>query len=315
MTAIADHLHRAGCGIEVVRRGRLEPFLGTAPTRSSTRAEWTGIVLEDHAQPACVIAQHEHREHFLHFLLEGEVDYEVRTRGRTLRYRGRPGTAFLLPRGTVDELTWKGPTRRLAVAIHSDLLTRSLDDAHGLDDIELSEHWNLDDPHIAAVLRAMVLDLEAGSPAGRLYGESLASSLAVYLLGRYTTRRCTPAARRSGLSRNALNRVIEHIDAHLADDLPLADLAGVANLSTHYFAEQFRKSTGDAPHRYVLARRIERAKTLLRDPRRQRSVIDAALETGFRNASHFARVFRRIAGTSPSEFHAAARRAACAPTD
>jgi AraC family transcriptional regulator len=86
----------------------------------------------------------------------------------------------------------------------------------------------------------------------------------------------------------------------LADDLSLSQLAAVAGMSPHYFAELFRKSTGHAPHRYVLSQRIERAKQSLCDP--GRSVIEAGLDAGFQNPSHFARVFRKFVGTSPSKF-------------
>ena len=59
-------------------------------------------------------------------------------------------------------------------------------------------------------------------------------------------------------------------------------------------------STGYAPHRYILLRRIERAKQKLRDTRL--SILEVALDVGFRNPSHFARVFRKFVGTSPSHF-------------
>ena len=58
------------------------------------------------------------------------------------------------------------------------------------------------------------------------------------------------------------------------------------------------------PHRYVLMQRIQRAKQRLEDPRW--SVLDAALDSGFENPSHFARTFRRIVGSSPSEYRATA---------
>ena len=151
-----------------------------------------------------------------------------------------------------------------------------------------------------AVLLAMTTDLDEGSPAGRLYGDSLVNALVVYLLTRYTTRHYTPENYRGGLPRHVLKRVFNHIDAHLATDISLNQLATVAGMSTHYFAELFRQSTGHPPYRYVLLRKIERAKQSLRDARR--SVVDAALEAGFQNPSHFARTFRRFVGVSPSQF-------------
>jgi AraC family transcriptional regulator len=71
-------------------------------------------------------------------------------------------------------------------------------------------------------------------------------------------------------------------------------------MSPHYFADLFRISTGYAPHRYVILQKIERAKAMLRDP--NRSVIEVGLEAGFQNPSHFARMFRKFVGTSPTRF-------------
>jgi AraC family transcriptional regulator len=123
-----------------------------------------------------------------------------------------PGTTFILPRGTIDELRWAGPTHRIAVAIHPSLLVNAMDETAHESDVELTEHWNLTDPHIMAVLLAMKTDLEEGSPAGRLYGESLANALAVYLLNRYTVRRCAAVAYRGGLPGYRLKRVLDHME-------------------------------------------------------------------------------------------------------
>lgn len=233
-------------------------------------------------------------------MLRGEVKYEVLTRGKTLQFSGNPGTTFILPRGTEDEVRWGGPTHRIAGAIHPSLLVNALDETAHESDVELTEHWNLMDRHIMAVLLAMTADLDEGSPAGRLYGESLANALAVYLLNRYAVRRYAPATCRGGLPGYRLKRVLDHIADNLAEDLSLSQLAAVAGMSPHYFAEMFRQSTGRAPHQYVLLQRIERAKQSLRDPRR--SVIEAGLDAGFHNPSHFARMFRKFVGASPSRF-------------
>ena len=287
-------------GVEVKRHGRVEPFLRAQPVRSSAAVRWGGIALEDHSVPACVIPHHEHLENFVHVVLSGAVTYEVHTAGKFLRFAAGPGTTFVLPRGTIDELRWNGPTHRVAVAIHPSLLVGALDETAGQRDVELSEHWNATDRHIMAVLVAMTTDLEEGSPAGRLYGESLANALAVYLLNRYAVRRVVPATYRGGLPGYRLTRVLDYIAANLAEDLSLSELADVAGLSPHYFAELFRQSLGCAPHRYVLQQRIERSKRTLLDP--TRTVLEACVDSGFKNPSHFARTFRRFVGITPSRF-------------
>lgn len=91
---------------------------------SRTSALWGGITLENYSVPAVFIPRREHSEHFLHLVVQGTVRYGVTTKGRTLRFTSRPGTTFLLPHGTVDEVNWTGPTQRMAVAIHPHLLKR-----------------------------------------------------------------------------------------------------------------------------------------------------------------------------------------------
>lgn len=289
-------------GVEVIRDGRVEPFLGTPPRLSSTAVRWGGVALDNYAVPAVLIPRHEHPEDFLHLVLRGSAKYEVNTGGRTLSFAGSPGTLFILPRGTVDEIRWEGSTRRIAAAIHPRLLANALDENADDRDIELTEHWDLTDRHVSALLVEMSADLEDGSPIGQIYGETLASALAVYLLNRYAVRCQTPTAYKGGLPGYRLKRVLDYIADNLAEDLSLSQLATVAGMSPHYFSELFKQSMGRAPHSYVLLQRIKRAKQQLRDP--ERSVIQAGLEAGFQSPSHFARVFRKLVGASPSRFRA-----------
>jgi len=179
-------------------------------------------------------------------------------------------------------------------------LLTAIDETIGQDDIELTEHWNVTDRHIMSVLLALTTDLDAGSPAGPIYGESLANALAVYLLSRYAVQRRLPMVPKGGLPGCRLRRVLDYIGDNLAEDVRLSDLAELAGMSTHHFAELFKRSMKCTPHRYVLQQRIERAKIALREPRR--TVLDAAAISGFPNPSHFARMFRRFVGVTPSQF-------------
>jgi len=289
-------------GVDVVREGRQERFLETPPTLSSSPVQWPGIALENYDVPAVLIPRHEHPEHFLHVVLRGTVKYEVATKGRVLRFTSRPGTIFLLPRGTVDEVNWAGPTHRVAVAIHPRLLIGALDETAHETDVELTEHWNLVDSHISALVSEMTNDLGDNSPAGTIFGESLANALAVYLVKCYSVRRITPALYKGGLSPYRLKRVLDYIGDNLETNISLSDLATIAGMSPHYFCELFKQSVGRSPHNYVMVQRIERAKQLLRSP--ERTIIEAGLDVGFQNPSHFARIFRKLEGTTPSRFRA-----------
>ena len=71
-------------------------------------------------------------------------------------------------------------------------------------------------------------------------------------------------------------------------------------LSTAHFSQMFRQSTGESPHQFVLRHRVERAKEMLRAA--EIRVLDVALVCGFKTQQHFARVFRRVCGVSPTEY-------------
>ena len=287
-------------GIYVVREGRPEPFLPSLPALTCSGAHWRGVSVNSYAAPAVCIHRHEHPEHFLQLVLEGIVKYEVKTRGRNLRFVSRPGTICMLPCGTVDEINWAGATRRVVVAIRPRLLSETLEETRGKE-IELFERWDLVDRHISGLIVAMTADLEEGMPAGSLYGESLMNALAVYLLNRYAARPVFSACK-GGLPPLRLKRVLDFIAGSLQENISLAQLAAIAGMSAHYFSELFKQSTGHTPHHYVLLQRIERAKDRLRD--QASSIIDAGLEAGFENPSHFSRVFRKVVGVSPSRFRA-----------
>lgn len=95
-----------------------------------------------------------------------------------------------------------------------------------------------------------------------------------------------------------LLRARDRMDAASDQDWPVARLASVSGVSEAHFARCFKEAFGVPPHRYLLTRRIERAKTLLRDT--DLPVTDIAFHTGWSSLGTFGRIFRDITGESPS---------------
>jgi AraC family transcriptional regulator len=143
-------------------------------------------------------------------------------------------------------------------------------------------------------------ELSQGGVGGRLYAEGLGTSLAVHLLRQYSTSPRGPMIHKGGLASRALRRVMEYINEHLHDELSLAELARTAKLSPHYFATVFRAGTGMSPHRYVIERRIDRARDLLR--RHDKTISEIAYAVGFSSQSHLTANFRRTTGMTPRKF-------------
>ncbi|MFL6760393.1 helix-turn-helix transcriptional regulator [Sphingomonas sp.] len=110
-----------------------------------------------------------------------------------------------------------------------------------------------------------------------------------------------PAIHDPALLRRLL-RAKDRIDAASHEDWPIPRLARVSGVSEAHFARSFKDAFGIPPHRYLLTRRIERAKALLRDT--ERPITEIAFDTGWNSLGTFGRIFRDITGESPSELRA-----------
>jgi AraC family transcriptional regulator len=285
----------------VIAAGR---FGHIAPTLTSRVTGWKGLTLESYCSiPGCNVPEHEHPSHFLSLLVGDPVRVECSSGGKIWCELVEPGTIYLLPRGTRDSQTWASASSRVQLAIDAKFLVHTTEQTAHLDDVELETYWSLRDRHIAALMRELQADLEDGQPAGQLFGEILATALSAYLLGRYAARRYKNNVHASGLPRRRLQRVLDFIEESLAFEIRLDDLAEVAIMSPHHFSELFRRSTGQSPHQYVVARRLERAQSLLRDT--DFNILHIALAVGFADQSSFTKVFRRAVGVTPAAFRSA----------
>ena len=89
------------------------------------------------------------------------------------------------------------------------------------------------------------------------------------------------------------------MDAASDEEWPVRRLARVSGVSQAHFARSFKDAFGVPPHRYLLTRRIERAKALLRDT--DLPITEIAFETGWSSLGTFGRTFRDVTGESPGE--------------
>src|SRR5262249_30044813 len=114
-----------------------------------------------------------------------------------------------------------------------------------------------------------------------------------------------PPQAHGGLSTGAMRRVREYVQVHLNESIDLGMLAGVAGLSMHHFARQFKQSAGVTPHHYLTQKRVERAQEML--VQTDLPLAEVAYAAGFSDQSHLARHFRYMLGTTPREFRQSQR--------
>ena len=266
----------------------------------SSASRWNGVVVELHRYdrldtPIFCVPDHVVA---LHRPVAPWIDIEFDGSWQT--HAVERGSATLVPAGMPRRLR-QGPGEMLVVALTPLLVERSRR-SHRC--ARLEAHHVVDDPQIARIATALEAEANADYPSGALYGDSMALALVAHLLSRYA---CDDTVRKhaGGLAAHRLQRVLSYIDANLADDVRLDALARIAGLSQHRFAHNFKCAVGVSPHQFVIRRRIERAKPLLRET--DATITSVTYALGFASPSRFTYLFRRETGVTPSRYRAAFR--------
>ena len=214
----------------------------------------------------------------------------VRLHGQFCVVPGGSSTRWTLSRPATSLLLRLAPAHLRATAEEMGLAAHTFD---------LAPAIHIRDPQIERIGWMMQAEDQAAGPGGRLFADSLASALAVRLVALQAPPKAAPAR---ALPAWRLRHVIEYVDTNLDRDLTLAELAAVAGFSPSHFKALFREATGTPVHRFVLERRVERARLRLLEGRH--SITEIALDTGFSHPSHMARWMRRLLGLSPSQIRA-----------
>ncbi len=221
--------------------------------------------------------------------------------------RGAPGLLCLLPAGHESHWVVGGEQRFLHLYFRAEQLApwalRLLDREPR--EVALPELTFVNPTALVSPLLAMT-QLNWNDPQARLQANSLAHEVLAELITGHSQRPRVGAAR-GGLAPMVRRVVIERIEAYLDQQITVGQMAAWATLSEHHFALAFRQSFAVTPHAWVLTRRIERAKTLLRQ--HPTWSLDAiAQNCGLASASHLVRRFRIQTGVSPGRWRMWLRR-------
>ncbi len=225
-----------------------------------------------------------------------------RRRGGSLLPSGGRGSLCIMPAGVTTDWEVSGPVRMFHLYIPRAAFDRTVAEALDADPaaVTLRDETYVRDPTIDAVIRQAMLTLHWDEPAERIATSHASQMLVAYLASRFTDKAPKATRARGGLAPAALRRIAAFVDAHLDAALAIQDLAAVAGLSPYHFARAFKRSVGEAPHRFVLRRRIERARALIE--RGGLGLAEIAAAAGFSSQSHLTLRFRELTGLTPGQY-------------
>ncbi len=286
-----------------------ERFVGGKCLRVGTGEAWKEIKAWLIGLPLEVTTRHlpSVSEPSLAWTTSGEVDFQEREGKRPwITHRIKKGSFFLTSGGAPYDCRWRAvsaePFESLAVFLELPLLQRAMAEVFGAEaagQARLRDISAFTDVALSALMERVREELMRRQ-ASALFLQGIAQAIAIHLARNYAEVGGESRSGSPSLPGYKLRQITEWMAEHVAEEFNLERLAGRAGLSKFYFNRLFKSAVGVSPSRYHMSLRMEAAKRLLRETKR--SVVDVAMDVGYANPSHFAQLFRREAGLSPSDY-------------
>ena len=271
------------------------------PLLSSRSRRWNGIVVElRRARGIDVLLPY--RDHVIAVILGGGAKLRQCRDGRTVSRTLRSGDVIITPAG--EPKRWQHVEDALAIVLRLSpaYVEKVAAEECGIpaDKLEIPDNFGTRDGYIEETATRLLKCLEAEYVGSALYVESLTHQISLHLLKHYASRGVVADKLSTKLSQGKLRRALQYIEDNLHRELALSDIAAALAISPGHFSHAFRHTVGLSPHQYVVKRRVERAKWLLRDS--DVSISEVATRIGCSSSSNFSMLFHRATGMTPRSY-------------
>jgi len=274
----------------------------------SASLKWPGLYVRRYRSPRIVdtFLVPATPEPLISCVVRGSAELQERELGEAWVTRQiQPGDIFVTRSKTPYELRSRSPIGReldfILIHLAVDQYLAALEAVYPgrTEEVEVVDFFGRDEAlaHLCYVCAEM-LSAEVPGKSRRI--TALTQLLAAHLVEKYTHPASQKVEFHGGLPIRQLRKVEDYVRERLTEDIPVEALAELVELSPFHFSRVFKQVTGMSPLQFVKRERIARAQQLVRET--SRSLIEIALEVGYRSPSHFARVFRRVVGVTPTEF-------------
>lgn len=274
---------------------------------SSSGLGWSTLSAELRAHRACEAPQVLPQHVEICLVVEGNKDSHVLRTGAGFSQEAtaETGAIWLSPAGVAKGIEISAPIpQTMHLYLPTTLFDRLKDDfnlpvapAHS---IRLAV--GISDGVIEQIGRSIMSELAVEKAASRVFVESASLTLAARLLQKHCDSGACASTGQSPdrLDHARLRRVLEYIEANIAADITLSNLAEVAGYSPFHFSRKFTRAMGVPPHRYISRLRLEKAMAELTTGTLPLAQI--ALDAHFSSQASFTRAFHRATGTTPKEY-------------
>ena len=269
------------------------------PIIFARKGVWEGAEILHRKALAGEVAEYEQSSHELNITISGQLKtYKHDASGKTRSNCGPNGSVCVVPASQPHSVLWGDDIEALTIHLDPSFLHQTAIENEFSPSFELIDGPSKTEDRLVSQI-GMALVNEANSENGteKIYSESLMQTLVLHVLKNYSSAKYGVKNLKGGLSGYKLKLVTEYINDNLDQELSLAELSGIADLSQFHFSRSFRETTGLPPRKFLMKRRVEKAKRLLAES--DLPLVEVGFQTGFKTQSHFTSLFRRLTNVTP----------------
>ena len=285
-----------------VREGKQIVPIVPLVTRRHPGLAARGLHVEHHMVERMEFSERELLQHNLFLYTGPAARAEIKSPEFTGTSWLRPGMMWVMPQGSRHGVRFESNVEGIALAFEPATFDHLVQSANGKHSLTIMQSLAACPPKIEHLMRALLHESLDSSTEEGLGLECIATAIALGIC-QHAGALSTPTKTAPRLAPKQIRAVQAYVETHLHQQISLADLAATAGLSSFHFLRSFKGSLSTTPARYVLDRRMERARYLLKVSRT--TVSEVGISVGFEDVSHFSRAFRRVLGVTPSAFRSA----------
>jgi|GEM_PF-6043484 len=266
---------------------------------SSSQNGWNDINFEYHHQQPASIPEHQNTELVIAI---GHSPMLIRRwlAGEFREENTQVGEIQVNPAYSPQSCSWESPISFSLLLLKSNEIINATFDYADPDLLEVLPHFSTPDPLIYGLAQSLKVQMELNYTASKIYLESIRSMAIFHILQNYSNQKIGDINALEGLTTQGLKRAIDYIHNNFQRDFGLTELASLVGLSSRYFSELFKTSTGYSPFDYLLKFRLSQASKLLLTTKIP--IFDVARRTGFSSSNNFCRAFRKCYSISPNKY-------------
>ena len=266
---------------------------------SSSQKGWSDINFEYHYQQAAFIPEHQNTELVI-AIGHSPMSIKRWLAGEFREENTQVGDIQVNPAYSPQSCSWESPISFSLLLLKSNEIANATFDYADPDLVEILPHFSKPDPLIYGVAQSLKMQLDLNYKVSKMYLESIRSTAIFHILQNYSNQKISDIDPLDGLTTQDFKKVIDYIHTNFQKDFGLAELASLVGLSSRYFSELFKTSTGHSPFDYLLKFRLSKAAQLLLTTKFP--IFDVARRAGFSSSNNFCRAFRKHYTISPNKY-------------